>query len=167
MSNRKGRGGAKGDRRLRYRSFGTLGEGPLFLTGRGLLDWLKQFNKTPKPVERPGPLGPRRPKHEAGNKTYFMPGVKHYWPSVGRAPVPSADKLDPLLHEVDAVLDAAGVSQSRFGLLAVGDAALVSRMRRGMHVKSAKRRAKITTALDEIRAALAADLAARKREDAE
>ena len=129
-------------RGIRYRAYGRLRDGPRFPTGYGILEWLKQFNRKPQTPAVPlGPRGPKIPKHLAGGHTYMK--KPHYWPSIRSSPVPPADQLDPLLHKIEAALIVSGESQTKFGVLAVNDVSLVGRMRRGMHVKKAARRARI------------------------
>jgi hypothetical protein len=61
-----------------------------------------------------------------------------------------SNSTDPLLAEIEAVLALYGVSATRFGYLACGDAAVVGRMRNGMRPRS-KRRADLVAALSKVK----------------
>lgn len=57
---------------------------------------------------------------------------------------------DPLLKDLELTLDLYGISATRFGYFAVGDPALVGRVRKGMLLRD-RRRQKVAKALDRIR----------------
>lgn len=60
-----------------------------------------------------------------------------------------ADEKDPILAAVETALALHGISQSRFGYIAVGDPALVKRLRDGVVLRD-PRRAKVQAALDKL-----------------
>ena len=64
--------------------------------------------------------------------------------------MPSAIQTDPLLAEIETLLDIYNVSVSKFGYHVAGDPALVSKLRKGRRVRKTKLRDKITQALDNL-----------------